>query len=48
MYKITLASEYSAILLIPSCTPVLELGLLAPDRGKFVFRDLSLVFVGST
>ena len=34
-YKNTLASEYSILLLIPSCTPVLELGLLATttDNG---------------
>ena len=29
MYKNILASEYSILLLIPSCTPVIELALLA-------------------
>ena len=40
-YKNTLASEYSILLSIPSCTPILELALLARDcRGKFVFSYL--------
>ena len=40
MYKNTLASKYSIILLTPSCTPVLELYLLVISRGKFVFSYL--------
>ena len=38
MYKNILASEYSILLLIPSCTSVIELALLARDcqTGKFV------------
>ena len=42
VYKNTLASKYSILLLIPSCTPELELGLLARDceTGKFVFSYL--------
>ena len=42
MYKNILASEYSILLLIPSCTPVIELALLARDcqTGKFVFSYL--------
>ena len=37
MYKDTLASEYSVLLLIYSCTLVLELGQLA--RGRHVTCD---------
>ena len=42
MYKNILASEYSILLLIPSCTPVIELPVLARDcqTGKFVFSYL--------
>ena len=44
MYKNTLASEYSILLLIPSCTPVLQLGLLPRDFqtkvSVFVFTRL--------
>ena len=35
-YKNTFASEYSILLLIPSCTPILELGLLARDCQRKV------------
>ena len=43
MYKNILESEYSILLLIPSCTPVIELALLAlviAQTGKFVFSYL--------
>ena len=42
MYKNILASEYSILLLIPSCSPVIELALLPRDcqTGKFVFSYL--------
>ena len=44
MYKNILASEYSILLLISSCTPTIEIALLALYRdcqtGKFVFSYL--------
>ena len=36
MYKNALASEYNVLLLICSFTPVLELGILAPDYQRKV------------